>query len=630
MDTYEITGFRTGVEDSGVNFLDPADAFESIVNGYIYRQVLQSRKGMTQFSQTRLTGAISDGTRVMGLFEFTLRNNSTKLLAITKNFLYVYNETTDVFDQIVNPAPYAAGFSIAQDYDYVSGTGYPDKTGAARFLFTGRGMPAIFSYDGTTITVFNNVVSNPDFQDYSSPITNAWFIIYFGERLNLINPTLAASANPQTMLFSGIRNSAGNGDKFLVAGSGTIVADTTEFVNGASINGNNIILNFSRSNWTIEKTRDAFNPYFIRKIPSVLGTDAPFSPVTWYDETKSIGKTGIISTDGRESKRIDDKIPYFTQNEMDPRKIKLVYGGFDRIDGQFLFSYADVNSDTQNKVLVNNYEEDTWSINTQRLTVFGQTNLGQTLAWDDINQTKNPSWLTWDTTQDVANDIGFENEVQKTLAGDNNGFVYQINTGYSEYFSTISAMTNANPCVITTGSQAIKVGDLVVVGGVVGMEGDNETINNYDTTSGLITGPEYLVTAATTTSITIEQNTVGYSAYISGGFIQKVIDFEATLNPFNPYRSNGKMVYVSYVEFLLNTGSGSLLVDVYDNEYETPFLTDVPIIPQGTTRKTEWVSMAVNQESDFITFVLKQRSVSSQVFVKSIRIHCMEGGLTYA
>src|SRR3990172_980401 len=119
MDIFEITGYRTGVAKDGVNYLEPADSFQSIRNGYIYRQVLQSRQGFTQFS----SGRLADGTRVMGIFEHTLPHSSKQLLVISKEFLYKFNEGTNTFDQVpmAGAAP-GGGVAIATDEHYVSCT----------------------------------------------------------------------------------------------------------------------------------------------------------------------------------------------------------------------------------------------------------------------------------------------------------------------------------------------------------------------------------------------------------------------------------------------------------------------------------------------------------------------------
>lgn len=619
MDIYEIAGWKDGVSKEGVNFLEPADSFQNIYNGYIYRQVLQSRQGFRQFS----TGRLVNGLRVMGIFENTLPDNTTELLAIDKNFFYKYNTGTNTFDQVpfTSSIPIVS-FNIISNNEYVSGTSYPTATNTQRFVFTGKGMSDVYFYDGFGVKRFTNLVDNPNYQAFSGGfLSKSTYVIYFGERLNFFAPFINGILQSQAVLYSGIRDTSGNGDKFNVPGSGMLSADTSEFMKGASIRGNTISVNFSRSNWTLEKTRDAFNPYFFRKIPSVIGTDASFSAVSWNDEVKSIGRTGIISTDGRESLRIDNKIPYFTTDSIDPNDIDLTYGGFDRQNAQFMFAYRDNESailNTQDKVLINNYEENTWSIYDQRFSCFGQTDKGQDLVWNDIYEVNDPSWARWDTTEEIWNNIGINAATQKTLAGDNLGFIYEVNVGYDDYFVNISGITQASSAVLTIGNSAFEIGDKVSIQNVLGM-----TEINYDQQGIYAT-----VTAASLNSITINVDSTDYTAYISGGTVSKVISFYAETIPFNPYRSVGRKCFLSHVEFLLDTNAGHLLVDVYEDEDEDPFKEDVLIQPEGIKKAREWITMTVGQESNFLTFVLRQESPSVQVILTSMRIHCAPGGFT--
>jgi len=634
MDVYEITGLVTGVSDAGVNYLQPADSFQNIVNGYIYRQVLQSRQGIGYFAPR-----LANGSRVFGIFEHTLPDATKELLAIDANFLYKFNTGTGVFDQIPFGGSMAAytGFNISANEFYVSGTSYPTAANAARFIFTSPGIAAnaagssIFFYNGTDVRDYTNGGGGGDNPNYAAPLggalTYATYVLWFGERLNFIVPQIGGLPFTQGILYSGIRNSSGNGDKFNVAGSGLLQADTYENITGATILGQIILLNFDRSNWTLEKTRDAFNPYFIRKIPSVIGTDAPFSSVTWNDICRSIGRTGILGATSRESLRVDNKIPNFTANEIDQTEFNLTYGGFDRINGQFLWLYKDseADTDTQNRVLVGNYEEDSWSVYDLRLSVLGQTDLGLNKNWDDIDETSgNSSWAQWDTTEDIWNKIGLGVAVQKTLAGDDLGFIYDINQDYDDYFTTISAITQADQAVLTVSASAFQAGDKVVVQSVSGMT----QINNFDPAEDNVDFVSYEVLSATPTSVTLNVNSTLFTAYTSGGTLSKVISFSAETIPFNPYRSIGRRVYVSHIEFLIDTNGGNLRVDVYDDEEENPFKENILLLPTSTTKAREWITMTVDNEANFMTFVFKQESPAVQLRLTSIRLHCSPGGLT--
>ena len=575
MEIFEIAGYKTGVSKEGVNFLQPSDSFQNIKDGYIYRQVLQSRQGFKKFS----TGYNSTGhlpTRVMGIFENILTTaNSIETLVFDKNFLYVYNGGTNAFDRIpfggsLFVAGYT-GFNITNNEDYISGTTYPKADGSQRFVFTGKGMDRVFFYDGADVKDFTDAADNTDYVAFASgDINKAYHVFWFGERLNFIAPTINSVFYPQGILYSGIRNADGDGDNFNTSGSGLLQLDTYEYITGASILGDRLSINVNRSNWIVEKTRDAFNPYFVRKVPSVLGTDASFSMVSWNDEVKSLGKTGIISTDGRQSLRIDNKLPSFSADEIDGVEFELTYGGFDRINSQFMWSYAEKGLDltTQNKVLIYNYEERTWSINDQRFSCFGESINGQFVAWDDIDENNNPAWAEWDTTEETWNKIGLEEEVQKTLAGDDLGFIYQLNQDFDDYFVSITGITNASSAVVSTDDQALQVGDKIVFENVEGMTEIN--------------GVEALVTARTINTVTVNVDTTRFGTWSAGGSISKVISFSAELAPFNPYRDKGRTCWISHIEFLVDRDIGEVYVDLYQNEESTPFKDNILIQPGNT------------------------------------------------
>ena len=623
MEVFEISGFKTGVDRSGVNFLQSSDAYQNIENGFIYRQVLQSRQGHGFFAPR-----LANQSRIYGIFEHTLPNGDKQLLATDANFLYKYNTGTGVFDQIPFGGSMAAytGFNITNKSHYISGVSYPTATNNPRFVFTGAGITAIgtssiFFYDGTDVKDFTNVADNPNYQTFAlGPINRALYVLWFNERINFISPTINSIDYTQGILYSGIRTVSGNGDKFNVSGSGLFQADTFQDISGASILGQIIVLNLDRSNYTLEKTRDAFNPYFGRLVPGVLGTDAKYSAVSWNDSVKSLGKTGIITTDGRATLKNDNKIPLFTADDIDQISFDLTYGGFDRINNQFLWAYkiSESDSDTQNAVLVYNYEENTWSVNDQRFSVYGQTDLGLNLSWDDIDETAgNDSWEFFDTTEEIWNKIGIGLAVQKTLAGDDYGFIYGLNEDFDDYYTNITAITQANPAVLTVSPSAFLVGDEVVIANVNGMVEINNLIDPY------------IVTASTNTSITINQDSTLFSAYTNGGNISKVINFKAETIPFNPYREQGARCFMSHIEFLVDVNGGFLEVDIYADEEQAPFKQNILILPsETTTKKREWITITVNEEANFFTIVMKQKSVNSQVKLTSMRLHTSIGGLT--
>lgn len=638
MEVYEITGYKTGVSRENVNFLEPADSFEKIQNGFIYRGVLQSRQGISLFAPR-----LDNETRVYMISTFIKTDGTTELLVADKNFLYKYNVGTRSFDQLAFGGQLLAdgytGFNLSDPSDYISGTAYPDNLNNSRFVFTSKGITisasgsGIFFYDPTDNLVkdfkVDKASTNPTsyYKEPSTSIGNlrrAKHVLYFNERLNFVNPQTSVTTYNQGWLYSGIRDSSGKGDDFNAPGSGLGQLDTTEIIQGASIYGQYMALNLTNSNWLLEKTADAFNPYFPKKLPSVIGTDAPFSFTQWNSRIYSMGQNGVLVMDFRESLRTDDKIPFFTRDDIDANTFDYTYGGFDRLTSQFLWSYLSdsENYTTQDKVLTYNYEENSWSVYTLPLTVFGFHEGEESLAWNQIEDfdVAHSSWSRWDTTEDVWNKIGIGDKYKVTLAGDNEGYIYQLNSDYDDKLSAITGISQATQAVVSINEHNFQPGDTVVIENVEGM-----TEINYSTTNTF-----YTVVASTDTTVTINVDSSGYTAYTQNGTLSQPINFLAKTTPFNPYREQGRSCFVSTIEVLLNTDGGFLRVNVYANEETDPFIENVLLQPDPNIQKDrQWVSMVIDHEAEFFEFEFQQNSPSVGVEITSTRIHAEPGGLTH-
>jgi len=185
----------------------------------------------------------------------------------------------------------------------------------------------ILFYDGTNIKRFTNLVDNPDYQVPAEGVwTGALKLFWFGERLVALYPTLGGTEYPQGILYSAIRNAGGNGDKFSTVGAGLLQANTSEYIVDAQMLGNTIIIIFNKSVWELSITTDPFNPFLIKRLRGAIGSEASFASVTWADEVETVGKKGVFANDGRESERVDDKIPYFTRDQIDPDFFNYTYG----------------------------------------------------------------------------------------------------------------------------------------------------------------------------------------------------------------------------------------------------------------------------------------------------------------
>lgn len=610
MQVFELVGFDKGLQEDGVIFLEPAKSFQLFSNGFVYRQLLQSRLGYSRFGNR-----LSDKSRVTGIFVNIKANGSQELLATSQKYLYTYNESNNQFDQI--PFAGSAGeFGLMSPESYISGTTYPDKDGNNRFVFTGKGMTDIYYYDGTNVKSFTQ-----DNTDYAAPsegaMTKAIHVKWFGERLNFFAPTIDGTIQLQSIFYSGIRDSSGNGDKFNVTGSGFIAADTFDALRSPIQRGDLMIIAFSDSFWALEKTRDVFNPYFIRQIPSVLGCDADFSVEEWNGEVKAFGRNGLVISDGRQTLRFDNAIPNFVRDRVNPTEIQQTYAGFNRYLGQFMYSYrsntSQLSSNTQDNVLVYNYEESTWSTYDMRFSCFGSATPGTSLTWNDINSTNRDSWATWNTTQEIWNKIGVTQGIEKMLAGSNEGYVFEMDTDYHDYYGTITDITKASEAVITIADHSFQINDIVYIDNVIGMTEINEQIA--------------VVTAIATNTITVSIDSTEFSTYSAGGYAVKTINFNLHTNLFNPFRAEGRRVFVSHMDFLVDRFSTGFNVEMYSNENFGDFLTTT-ITPDSTKEEyKQWITVSVNEELDFFSFGITATNYKTQLRIYSIRMYMERGGM---
>jgi len=69
-------------------------------------------------------------------------------------------------------------------------------------------------------------------------------------------------------------------------------------------------------------------------------------------------------------------------------------------------------------------------------------------------------------------------------------------------------------------------------------------------------------------------------------------------------------------------------MDLYADEEETPFKPGVIASTVTSTKRRQWITISVNNESEFLTMRLRQKTPALNLKITSIRIHASPGGLT--
>ena len=79
---------------------------------------------------------------------------------------------------------------------------------------------------------------------------------------------------------------------------------------------------------------------------------------------------------------------------------------------------------------------------------------------------------------------------------------------------------------------------------------------------------------------------------------------------------------------MLNRQNGRVTVELYEDEEDSPYKTCQLIPDTSSSKAREWISVSVDQESEFHTILFKNESVIEQTIISAIRIYCSPGAFT--
>jgi hypothetical protein len=304
-------------------------------------------------------------------------------------------------------------------------------------------------------------------------------------------------------------------------------------------------------------TGNDLQPFLWYSINSELPSDSTFSSITLDKGALDIGTYGISMTDQQSSQRIDLDIPDSVF------QISSINNGLQRVNSVrdffrewVYFNYPINNSQWKypTQSFLFNYRDNTWAVLYENFTSQGtfRYTTGETwatLLYDNWDQWVDP-WNSGTASAQFPNIVGGTPQGYVMIKGEGTGegpccTIYAIATAnagtatqitsynhcltdanpntYAGDFiyitgallnSNITGITQANPCVITTNNN-FTVGETVTISSVQGMTQLN--------------GNSYIISAASATSITINVDSTGFSAYTTGGIVNLVGQFNGLI-----------------------------------------------------------------------------------------------------
>lgn len=450
---FPVSDFKTGLYYAKEPWLAPRDAFVSLFNAQLYQGKIKKRKGSQSFGEfvhqvrnesigasgsTNYTGTLANAPvrsgDSEGRFQFTdgsqiIIDNGDGTLGGDGSGSIDYE--TGEYDVTFNAS---TGGAVTADYQYKPGNpimaiyAYYGSQGSSSLLtWDTRRCNQWFPleerfHDITEVDIWSGaddnffwaenwademfVTNNVDqiqrfdgssFQkldvdftgDGTNDVDSCLLIFSYKQRLILLRPQEMGDLKPQRARWCVA------GDWSDWTNDGYVDAPTLDWIMAADFLGDDLVVFFERSIWSLKYTGDADQPFVWKKLVSTEGSYATFATTTFSDELITLGPTGLIGTDGFDVTRLDEKVPDIAL-EFDMEHYHVCYAAILEEEREDWVLYPQIGSTHSDRVLSLNYIDNSWSIYDLALTCMGYWTYAADPTWDQIDQSWDELERTWD------------------------------------------------------------------------------------------------------------------------------------------------------------------------------------------------------------------------------------------
>lgn len=495
--------------------------------------------------------------------------NDEEVIAFDTKYAYTHTSLTN-WNEVVAGTTWSGG-----DSDFFWSTNYWFDASntklfwATNFTSGASGDPMRY-YNGTAWTTFQPLTSALD------TLYTARILLPFRGRmlaLNTFEGTTAggftgATQNPQRIRWSQIGTPIAV-DSFRqdIRGKGSFLdIPTSENIVSAGFVRDNLVIYCERSTWQLRYVGRDISPFQIEKVNTELGAESTFSAVQFDKSLVGIGDKRIVSCDSFQSEPIDIKIPDFAiRIENDNQGPKRVHGIRDIQKRLTYWTYPSVNTgDLQgtfpNRVLVYNYEDDSWAIFKDSLTAYGIVYLSEDPIWDEMgDQTWEQSEQTWVSSQAQESTI---------IGGNQQGYILKVATLISNEASLqIFGITGntTSPTSINSPNHNLNVGDIIEIVNVPTGTGYASALNNVVFSVFSVTDSDNftLSTYNADTDSWDDPQLDAPATYVGCGEILIRDNFRVVTKKFH-HMEQGVKIQIGYIDALLSvTSAGQAALKMY-------------------------------------------------------------------
>jgi len=407
---------------------------------------------LTPYTAGGTSALVDDATdRTMGITRYIKASGGKTTIAFNARRAYRYNTavTPGIFLQLDIADIFSSG-----EYDYVWSANWQSGGGTNRLYFTNgqSGTPVaaptvdgIRYYDAavsTTNTTKYNPVLSPVAPAVQRTLVGAKLIFSLGQRLLVLNTyeftAGAADAvnNPQRARWCAKQNPAeATGWNDVVAGGGgyTDAATGDQIISARQVQ-NQIIVFFTNSVWSLIPTSDPNRAFKWQRINNFRAAEGRMASVGYDRYATALGIRGITSTDGSETRRIDDRISDFCTNKINVNEFKKVFceRSYNQKKWWTLFNKKDTSSSENEAALI--YDDDSGAFSTYKIDMncLGYGNISIDYTLDDFTIANNEDRELTEYDEETLLSYFLLDNQEIFLGGDINGSIFKLETGTSD------------------------------------------------------------------------------------------------------------------------------------------------------------------------------------------------------
>lgn len=332
---------------------------------------------------------------------------------------------------------------------------------------------------------------------------------------------------------------------------GFVDAATEEAIITCEFIKDRLIVYFERSTWELVYTGDSSLPFRWQQINNELGAESRFSIIGFDKTTVGVGNVGIHACNGVNVERIDQQIPdevFKIHNGTDG--IERVYGIRDFYRELVYWTFPDATSSPTfpTKILVWNYQNNSFSFTEDSFTCFGYFQKDSGLSWAQLGA-RFGNWAGWNEPWSGAPS---QSQFPFIVAGNQQGFTFIIEVDRASNEQSLY-ITDMNPTTneLLIINHNLKRDSYVLVEDAQGITSLNGTVFQVE---------------SIVDENTITLDVVFTGIYTGGGKLTRISQFDITSKQWNPGTPVGQQFRMPYIDFLLDrTTDGEVSVDYLVN-----------------------------------------------------------------